>query len=325
MSFAFRHRIHLTDPQLPLGADVELPLLQESTGERVVLRAIGSEGETLGNATVVGLFGTGYPTEVEARRAADRCRTVLERSFAAVGIAADFGDRTPTGINISTHLLTALSEAADGHPVMPERHSLVVFEETNKFPVFISMGARGYASPQRDTLMRAITSDLAAEPLTPAHRLAFELHAASFGSGIADARFMLLMMALETLIDQARRSADVRQHVEWLISETRKSTLDEEERRSLEGSLRWLYVESISQAGRRLVESLGDRMYESMTPVKFFTRCYDMRSKLAHGHVPRPTQEEVGLLAASLQVLVGQLIAGRELIDLLSPVKPAPA
>jgi hypothetical protein len=48
---------------------------------------------------------------------------------------------------------------------------------------------------------------------------------------------------------------------------------------------------------------------------QFFNRCYQMRSKLVHGEVPRPTRDEVGVRAASLEVFVGHLL-GVPLVDL---------
>ncbi len=68
------------------------------------------------------------------------------------------------------------------------------------------------------------------------------------------------------------------------------------------------------QAGRRLARTLEPRRYMDLSPSKFFTRCYEMRSALVHGHVPRPTMIEVDLLAANLTVFVGHLLSGELLV-----------
>jgi hypothetical protein len=46
-----------------------------------------------------------------------------------------------------------------------------------------------------------------------------------------------------------------------------------------------------------------------MTPKKFFTECYEMRSRLVHGRLPRPDHMEIGKVAASLELFVGHLLS----------------
>jgi hypothetical protein len=127
---------------------------------------------------------------------------------------------------------------------------------------------------------------------------------------------MMLMMALETLIVQGPRAEAVRAHVARLKEATENSGLPRSDRQSLLTSLGWLEAESINQAGRRLARTLGDRQYMvgqpggAEDPVKFFKRCYDLRNLLAHGKFPRPSRDEVGLRAASLEVFVADLLAG---------------
>lgn len=103
----------------------------------------------------------------------------------------------------------------------------------------------------------------------------------------------MLMMAVETLIEPAPRPDAVRAHVERVIALTKQADLPEVEKDSVVGSLRWLLNETICQAGRRLAESLKGRAYMEQTPAKFFTSCYELRSRLVHGYYPRPAFEEV--------------------------------
>lgn len=126
---------------------------------------------------------------------------------------------------------------------------------------------------------------------------------------------MMLMMALETLITQNDRSSEAREHVDSLIAATRDSSLPDAERTSLEGSLRGMYIESISRAGRRLAGTLGKRQYGGREPHRFFLDCYRLRSELAHGQVPRRDRQEVGAMAAQLEHFVGDLLAGPTVIE----------
>lgn len=123
-----------------------------------------------------------------------------------------------------------------------------------------------------------------------------------------DARFLTLMTAIETLIRPEPRPAIARDFVTGLIAQAKAAELPRPQRDSILGSLEWLKSESISQAGRRLVATLGDRTYGQRTPSRFFTECYDLRSKLVHGSVPRPTFADVNGIVGELERLTRDLL-----------------
>ena len=72
--------------------------------------------------------------------------------------------------------------------------------------------------------------------------------------------------------------------------------------------------DSIGAAGRQLVrERLGERTYGDPIKepaAKFFTDCYDLRSRLTHGHPPQPTFNEVNGRTAGLELMVSDLLSG---------------
>ncbi len=144
--------------------------------------------------------------------------------------------------------------------------------------------------------------------LTEERQVAYDFFAASFSQRSADARFALLMMALESLVEPRSRAPALRQHVESLIKSTEESGLPPGEVRSLVGSLSWLKNESIGQAGRRLARQLNAKKYMDESPERFFTHCYELRSRLLHGVHPVPTRQEVDERAAPLEVFVADLL-----------------
>lgn len=94
-----------------------------------------------------------------------------------------------------------------------------------------------------------------------------------------------------------------------LTQQTQQAAIDEADRRSMVGSLRWLEQESISQAGRRYVtEVLGMREYLGKPAATFFTECYALRSALVHGRHPYPTVEDVAGKVGQLEVFVSDLL-----------------
>lgn len=78
-------------------------------------------------------------------------------------------------------------------------------------------------------------------------------------------------MAIEALIEPARKSAEAVQHVNSFIKQIEESLLEQGEKNSLLGSLGWLRDESITKAGRRLAtEKLGNKNYEGKSAPDFF-------------------------------------------------------
>jgi len=150
--------------------------------------------------------------------------------------------------------------------------------------------------------------------MTTEQRAAFTFFAASFGEMPSEAQFMLLMIAIEGLIDQKLRQSDALNLIESFSEQTRQSGLDQATRNSILGQLGRMREQSISEAGRELMAELGDKQYAGLPADKFFTRCYTVRSRLVHFAAPGPTRQEVGALVHPLRQMVGDLIAGPELV-----------
>lgn len=308
-TFGFRVRFKLpATSRFPVTMDFErLDLASAVAGSSVWLKSM-KEGVPLKAADAIALRGDGYATEDEARRDGHRWRDALQVSFARTGIGADFGERAPS--SFATNYFLAQMEAQTGVRVLNDLSGVQVFP-TDRDVRFISSSATGAKSPQAERLIAAL--ELAART-GPHHSdtqtLAFDLYSGSFFQPSPDARLLMLMMALETLLTLEPRPESSREHVSKLLRATEEAGLPESERASLVGSLKWLMDESIGQAGRRLASTLGDRSYMDMTPVKFFNHCYSLRSQLAHGVVPRPDRGQVNVAAANLEVMVAHLLSG---------------
>ena len=250
----------------------------------------------------------GYPTEKVARAMALQWQGMLIRAFARCRLAVDFGNRAYKGC-ITEAGLRDLQENT-GARVLNDTHGVMVFESDSRAVLFVRTGGDIQTPVKVERLMREM-EDLAQgdHSISEQEQLAYNLFSASFGSVTADARFLNLMMAVETLIEQRERPQHVQTHVVQLIELTKTDPgLDQSERDSLLGALRQLRRESVGQAGARLAKRLGGKRYRDMEAPQFFKSCYDLRSKLVHGVHPRPTLEEVGRAAGSLEVFVSDLL-----------------
>lgn len=312
MTYCFRIRCTL-GATVTLSSDEARWILAttDSHGHDVFLAS--AEGEAIGRTREIIVRGSTFNTQEDAEFTGNQWLMRLKRTFSKMNIGADFGERGAGGVFFNSGL--KMLEAEHGGRILNDAMGLSVFE-CHPEPSFarvgdisVSVGKGGV----RDALAVASKHDLS---MSPQEEMAYALYSASFNETNADARFVMLMMAVETLLPETQRAAAVLEHVEHLIEVTEKADLPAPDKRSLIGSLKWLRLESVNRSGRNLAASLGDRTYmesssaaaESAT--KFFTRCYEMRSSLVHGHYPRPTRQDVGFRAASLERFVGDLLAG---------------
>ncbi|HEV7148663.1 MAG TPA: hypothetical protein VGN48_16850 [Pedococcus sp.] len=310
--FNFRFRFALAGrTKLPFsGAST---VLATSGGSEVTLRSSADADLSSGSNMVV--LGGPYPAEYDARSAGEEWRDRLTQAFACVGIGADFGDRESAGGMVDSEL-ARMSEAAGGWPVRNEVYGVHTFEG-DRVPLFVSTSGDFSVGIQEGRLRLAIDSIAQRTRLSDRERLAFDLY--SLSRTVADkpdARFVVLMMALEALIDQRQRSDVTIRHIDTLVDATREAEgLTTDDREPLMNGLRALKRESARRAGMALVESLRGRTYLGMSPDRLYKECYDLRNAIVHPRSARPSRDVVGRHGAVLETLVAHLIAGRALVD----------
>lgn len=307
--YSFRIRFHISK-RTPLNIDAERHDLPAVEGAQNV-RLVSVDGETpIVDSRMLAIVSEGYPAEDHARAAGILYRSILVRAFARLRVAADFGDRAPRSMFYGAYL-RELEEKAE-RPVLDDIHGLMVFPSEPQ-PILIRAEGLGVALRTDAQRFSEVVTHAVESNQTASHQeaLAYDLFSASFFETSADARFLLLMIAVETLLDPRPRSGQAQQHVDTLIEMTRAATsLSLNERQSICGSLSWLKKESISQAGRQLAKTLGNRRYNQMKPAAFFTWAYSIRSALVHGQQPLPSRQEVGSAAANVEVFVSDILAG---------------
>jgi len=293
----------------------ELTLPTVETSHEVVLKA-RETGRSIKDAISIVLRGTGWEHPEEAWELGAFYADVLSRTYARLRLGADFGSRAAK--SWFTEASLALISKNIGRPALNDVHGMMVYDRT-AMPqvVFTSMQGdmiRGVAVEQFLTVFETALSR--SRDIDDRERVALELFNASFFQTSVDSRFLLLMSSLEALIVQRPRSEEVRTFVRTLTATIEAADgIDATERNALKQGVGQLQRESIGQAGRRLVsESLDGRIYEGMTPSDFFSRCYQLRSRLVHGDLPFPTREDVSAVVAKLEVMLSDLLS-TDLLD----------
>ena len=280
-------------------------VVRDKVGERVVL-APADQASTISAARSLALVGRGYDGEDQASDAGLRWRDYLTLALAQINVGVDFGDRTGWGGVLTER---AAADFASGAPVMRDAHGLMVYEVDAR-PIFVRAGKLGRRkSGPPEWLISALGNSIErGVRLNDRQRLAYDLYSASFSESNSDTRFLMLMMALETLIQPRALEDSVQRLVDNMARLVEESGISRFEAESMYGKLKWFRVESVNRAGKRLAAQLAGRMYMDEVPEKFFKCCYGLRSSLVHGDMPRPSGAILSIRAEALEHFVADLI-----------------
>ncbi len=262
------------------------------------------------DSTALAIRGYGYDTAERARDEGEKYRDALTLALLEVRVGADFGDRSLGRSRLTGIGAKGLARMFGVQRVIADNPGLQVFEEEPS-PVLLQMNTDAIVTTSvpdlSERVQRALESGVR---FTPVHRTAFDLYSASHFLRL-DARFMMLMMSLETMLKLNARSELAQKHVDELIRYTEASRLDDRDKKSMVGTLQWLKKESIRQAGLRMAQALGGRQYLGMGSGDFFNYCYKLRGSLVHGEVPRRSATEVNAALPELDRFVSDLILAR--------------
>lgn len=304
--FEFRQWFHLLPDHRINAAEYCLPL----DGEASHLRLLATQlSKPIGEFSSIILEGGPYASREEAETDAVRCRRALLLWALQRRCAIDFGDNKDRG-GFTAAGAEWVSKAF-GVPVQKLRttvNGLDIFEkiEGRRFiqadvTAQLDMDGLGTAS----TIQRWYADS---RVLTDKQALAAELYCASGFDKRFRSKFLTLMTAIEALLDHKPRSDAVLSIVKESEVAVDSSELPHRDKKSLLGSLSWLHTESIGQAGRRTAnELLEGCTYGDNSPGKYFTECYELRSKIVHtGHVPK--EIELQQVATELYRFVGDLL-----------------
>ena len=97
-------------------------------------------------------------------------------------------------------------------------------------------------------------------------------------------RFILLITAIETLVDQPKISLQGIEFIDNVQNEIDNFNIVKEEKDSLKSGIGKLKSMSIGRAVKKLIKTLLDpnKKYNGYEPLEFFNKAYDLRSKFVH-------------------------------------------
>lgn len=307
MAFMFRFPLDLAEGQR-IQSESEQVTLSDEGGVAVFIKT--GTGERLEDVAAINVVGKGYLTENEARQDGERWFDAIPLAFARVHLGADFRLRRSAS-GFFSPFLDQVAAKNPGVRVVNDEPGVLVYPEKPQVN-FARIGATVRMGINVDETIRALC-DVHASNASPdsATRLAFAAFSASFTMPSVDSRFIMLMVAVEALIERSARPPDELRDLEALREHVKQLDLADGVKDVLLTNMDDVRRESIGAAGRRLASELGDKKYMDLDPVAFFKTCYPVRSALVHGNATQPEISLVMDATGPLQWFVADLIAVR--------------
>ncbi|MFG3619059.1 hypothetical protein [Nocardia sp. NPDC047654] len=305
-NYNFRNTIKLADGyRLDVQGEQVVVLADEPA--KIEIRPLPAETKFADTSDLL-VEGGPFPSEEAAIEAGKNWRTYLLIAFAQQRLGIDLGpDDNPRAEPMA---FLADKAAELGVQALRGRPGLLVFPSEPP-ATFGTFSAVAEVQRKPNDLIQSVDEVRSLRPsLTEAQELAFRLlHLAYFDTN-PETRFILLVTAIEAVLEQGERSVEFIRWLEQLMSETKAADLDSRTRDAMLNYLGLGRRESIAASAKRLVEALGvDRSYDGKSPGAFFSACYTRRSDLVHGNLPRPTVAESKRLLPILERFVAEVLA----------------
>lgn len=145
--------------------------------------------------------------------------------------------------------------------------------------------------------------------LTEQQKLAYSLLHAAFFESNPETKNVTLVTAVESIIVQAPRSAEIVAALNALVEQTKKdSDLTSEAQQTIMNAVGNVKQQSINEAGQILARQYLRNDYDGLRPDQFFKRRYVDRCSLVHGSTARPTTGVLNLRNPILSAFVAELL-----------------
>jgi hypothetical protein len=236
------------------------------------------DSKTLTESTVFVMSCGGFSSEKKAFDQGVKIKKALLMSGPVLRIGLDVGnDRSSS--SISTGLKQSVFKKT-GVKIIEDVHGLSVYSEDYPTQV-MSISGSGVTQPwtAEEFLNAILDINSKLRDLTEKESLCLELFSASHFEKSERARFITLVLAIESLLEPIKRRKEVAELVGSFLELTNESSLLSQEKASIKGSLQWLYINSISQSLKELaLNYLPNKEYNGLPSQKFISKCYDIRA-----------------------------------------------
>ena len=243
--------------------------------------------------------GSGFKSEEESRSIGEKIKTAILLASAKLRIGIDVGkDKT----NFYLGKIVKEKAKESGYCLIEDIHGLCVYPED--MPIkFVSGGVSvNIGTPDSMFIKEMINAfSLINDNFQEKQHLSLELYNLSHFESSLRTQLLILVSAVECLVNRGPKSNDIINYINELIECTKKN-YEGSEKDGLVSRLGELKRDSISESCNKLVED-----YLGKESMKFLNKCYEIRSKISHeGKIPK--EVDLGIDVPELDKLVSQLI-----------------
>ncbi len=275
-------------------------------GHEASLHAVNTE--TISDAKEFVILSGGYSTE----------ETALQYGYKLKDAVLCYGTLYRVGVDVgkdkaSTFLAEHVKEKilnTHGVKMIDDVHGITVYNEDFPTSSISTHGAIIVNARDTDYFSEQLCDLISIDfNLDDQIKLAMELMTSSFFESSPRARFLTLVLAAESVLSPEERSGETKRLVDDLKRLTEQASIDDPEKRSVIGTLNWLYKDSISTSLKKMALCyLPGNKYDGTTSVKFIKKCYEARSKLVHSGAVDESKYNVGTLAANLELYMKDML-----------------
>lgn len=273
-----------------------------------VFQLRSNDSKSIKNSTSWVFYSSGYKSEEEAKENGENFLKVIFLVFTKLKIGAEFGLLSyDSKFNSFGRLL--FPDQRDPR-LLDDILGLTIYEtepepEFKLAPVSTIIGTPSVKLIE--TFNWAIDKY---EKVTAKRRIAYELFLSSYFYQSITTRFIILIIAIESLLEPKYRSLSTINFINKIISRFKnEGGIHSSDRESIINVLYSLKKESIGKTGKEFsTRLLGNNKYSDLTPAQFFMKCYALRSKIVHRGITKFERTEVKNLIGHLENFVSDLL-----------------
>lgn len=223
-----------------------------------------------------------YNTKDEAREASDLALSGLLLHTLKSGYAISLLPRRPPVVITDDGLQWHMEHVGGIDTLYRDRLGITVFEEIGVTRFASGPPLQIAASMNFGTFVSGWVPD-PSSTLTRRALIAYELYASSRSESSTRARFLLLVMAVESLAKQEPRADDEQLVIAELVKVVAASGLPKDRCKTLMDGLRTFKSQSISEGCRRLITmAIAAGSVQDAEAATHFRDCYRIRGKIVH-------------------------------------------
>ena len=282
MSFGFRVCFALPGVG-SLSSDKEFIRFEAHGVAHPLKLSSGVAGVEIGKTDRFSISGGSFETAEGAQSVAEQVRVALLHRATINRRGIDLGQQSLKSFRITPYGKQYIAELLKVHAVQEDHLGVSVFRDDPK-PKFVRMNAKGLISSSAQALVDDLSASIGRYKFTSEKaEAAAGIYATSHFVIEASARFLLLFVSVETLLEPAHRSEEAQKHVQSLIMTTHRAPITVDDRDAIASALTFLKFKSIAQTGRDLAARLlSKQTYEELDAASFFSKIYKLRNRIVH-------------------------------------------